>query len=216
MFTGIIEEVGRVLAFEERRGQRRLTIESNRLVRELVRGSSIAVSGVCLTAVEIEASRFSADLAAETVRRTSLSQLKSGALVNLELPAHAGDRLGGHIVQGHVDGVATLESLESKGSGGDYWLVARIPADLARYVVEKGSISLEGISLTVAGITGDEVSIAIIPHTRAATNLKNARAGDLLNVEVDVLAKYAEKLGTHPPQQTSTELTMDDLLAKGF
>src|SRR5215469_18182161 len=184
MFTGIIEEVGRVLAFDESNSQRRLTIESGFLVRELVKGASIAVSGVCLTAVEIEAGRFRADLAAETVRRTSLSQLKAGSLVNLELPARAGDRLGGHIVQGHVDGVATIVSFEPEGSGGDYWLVARIPVDLTRYVVEKGSIALEGISLTVARITGDEVSVAIIPHTREATNIRNARAGDLLNIEV--------------------------------
>lgn len=216
MFTGIIEELGRVQSFEERAGSRRLAIAASKLTRELVKGASIAVSGVCLTAVEIAPDRFSADLAEETVRRTSLSRLGEGSLVNLELPAKAGDRLGGHIVQGHVDGVAELVSFEPVGNAGDYGLVVRLPNDLSRYVVEKGSIAIEGISLTVAAVTGNEASIAIIPHTRSVTNLQSKRPGDPLNIEVDVLAKYAEKLGVAALAREQAQLTVAGLIAKGF
>ena len=211
MFTGIIEEVGRVLRFDEHGGMRRLTVSSTRLVREVEKGDSIAVSGVCLTAVEITEESFSADLAAETIARTSLSRLAPGALVNLELPARAGDRMGGHIVQGHVDGTGKLLRLEKIAGGDDYWLEIRLPSGLARYVVEKGSIAIEGISLTVASIDDDRVGIAIIPHTAQATNLLSLEPGNPVNIEVDVMAKYAEKLAT-----TTSRLTVAELVAQGF
>ena len=213
MFTGIIEEIGKVLRFEESGGKRRLTVTSSQLARELQQGDSVAVSGVCLTAVEITPESFTADLAAETVRRTSLSRLQPGSLVNLELPARAGDRMGGHIVQGHVDGVGTLVTFEQIADAEDYWLRIRIPAELAKYVVEKGSISIEGISLTVAKIEGDVVTIAIIPHTATATNLRSLRPGDPVNIEVDVIAKYAEKLGT---SRGASSLNVAELIAQGF
>ena len=213
MFTGIIEEVGKVLRFDESGGNRRLTVASTQLARELKKGDSVAVSGVCLTAVEITPESFSADLAAETVRRTSLSRLRPGSLVNLELPARAGDRMGGHIVQGHVDGLGTLVRLEQIANAEDYWLTIRIPAELTKYVVEKGSLSVEGISLTVAKIEADVVTIAIIPHTASATNLRSLRPDDPVNIEVDVLAKYAEKLAA---SRGSAELKIPDLIAQGF
>src|SRR5438105_2489996 len=131
MFTGIIEEIGKVLRCEESGGKRRLTVGSSQVTRELKKGDSVAVSGVCLTAVEITPESFSADLAEETVRRTSLAHLRPGSLVNLELPARAGDRLGGHIVQGHVDGVGTLLALDTIPNAEDYWLTIRIPVELA-------------------------------------------------------------------------------------
>ena len=213
MFTGIIEEVGRVLRFEEAAGKRRLTVASSQLVRELSVGDSIAVSGVCLTAVEVMPESFSADLAAETIARTSLSRLGLGALVNLELPAKAGDRLGGHIVQGHVDGTGEFVSMTPIAGAEDYWLEIRIPPGLARYVVEKGSIAIEGISLTVAGVEDDRVKIAIIPHTTQATNLLSLKPGDAVNVEVDVMAKYAEKLARGAGARS---LTVAELVANGF
>lgn len=213
MFTGIIEEVGRALRCEETRGKRRLTVASTQLVRELKVGDSVAVSGVCLTAVEVTPESFSADLAAETIARTSLSRLAPGALVNLELPAKAGDRLGGHIVQGHVDGTGKLLRFERIAGGEDYWLEITIPVALAKYVVEKGSIALEGISLTVAGIEGETVGIAIIPHTAQATNLLSLKPGDPVNIEVDVMAKYAEKLAQG---SSARSLTVAELIANGF
>jgi riboflavin synthase len=213
MFTGIVEEVGRVLRFDEQAGQRPLTVSSTKLVRELNTGDSIAVSGVCLTAVEIAKDSFAADLAAETIARTSLSRLAPGALVNLELPTRAGDRMGGHIVQGHVDGAAELVRCERLANADDYWLELRLPAGLAKYVVEKGSIAVEGISLTVARIDGEMVGIAIVPHTAQATNLLSLRPGDPLNIEVDVMAKYAEKLAGN---QGSARLNVAELIAQGF
>ncbi len=214
MFTGLIEDVGRVVGLNAHAGKQRLTIESPTLSRQLGLGDSIAVSGVCLTAVDISDSTFGADLAPETLARTSLARLPAGALVNLELPARADSRLGGHIVQGHVDGVATLVSLERIAQSEDYWLEIELPADLVRYVVFKGSIAIEGISLTVAKVEGARVGIAIIPHTRQATNLRELQSGDPLNIEVDVIAKYTERMlrGDAP----TTAITLERLLAEGF
>src|SRR5690349_20095222 len=173
MFTGIIQEVGRVEAFDARGTLRRLTIEAPISAGELKLGDSIAVSGVCLTAVDVGNSQFAADLAAETMARTSLARLRPGALVNLALPLRAADRMGGHYVQGHVDGTVALIQLERVAGGEDCWLEIELPAGLSHYVVEKGSIAIEGISLTVARIAGDRVTIAVIPHTLQATNLKS-------------------------------------------
>src|SRR5450432_530634 len=172
MFTGIIEEVGRVSSIVNSGGRRRITVASV-LAGQLKKGDSIAVSGVCLTALDITPQSFSADLAAETWARTSLSRLKDGAPVNLELAMRADARLGGHIVQGHVDGTGKFLSLRKIDGAEDYWLEIEIPAELARYVIFKGSLSIEGISLTVAKIAGNRVGAAIIPHTAEATNLKS-------------------------------------------
>jgi riboflavin synthase len=211
MFTGIIEEVGRVLSFDPQ--TRRLVVSSKQLVHELQTGDSIAVSGVCLTAIDITGESFSADLAAETITRTSLSRLGAGALVNLELPARAGDRMGGHIVQGHVDGTGELLRFERLPGGEDRWLEMRISEALSRFIVEKGSIAIEGISLTVASIEAGKIGVAIIPHTAQATNLLSLKPGDAVNVEVDVLAKYAEKLARNSGAQ---RLTIAQLVADGF
>jgi riboflavin synthase len=214
MFTGIIEEVGRVISFQDANGKRRLIIGATQVTPELKKGDSIAVSGVCLTAVDIAADRFAADLAAETVARTSLSQLQPGSLVNLELPTRADSRMGGHVVQGHVDGVGSMVSLDRTPAGDDYWLSVEIPPELTKYVVWKGSIAIEGISLTVARIESATVGVAIIPHTREVTNLHSLRAGSLLNIEVDVIAKYTEKMlrGEVP----SGAVTLERLISEGF
>src|SRR5713101_4467539 len=194
MFTGIIEEVGRVDDIGTKNGKRRLTVSASQLATELKQGDSVAVSGVCLTAVEITSKSFAADLADETWKRTSLSRIKKGAQVNLELPMRADGRFGGHIVQGHVDGTGRFLALDRIRGADDYWLRIEIPPELARYIIFKGSLSIEGISLTVAEIEGARVTAAIIPHTVKMTNLRSLNPGDPVNLEVDVIAKYVEKI----------------------
>jgi riboflavin synthase len=214
MFTGIIEEVGRVAGIVNRAGKRRLTVSASQVTGELKTGDSIAVSGVCLTAVEITPKTFAADLAEETWKRTSFSRIKKGALVNLELPMRLNERLGGHIVQGHVDGTGKLVALDQIGGGDDFWLQIEIPPELARYVIFKGSLSIEGISLTVAKIEGTRVGAAIIPHTVKMTNLKSLKAGDPVNLEVDVVAKYIEKMIRG--ESGNSALTVERLVSEGF
>jgi riboflavin synthase len=219
MFTGIIEEVGRVIAITQIDGKCRLTVSSSQLVTELKKGDSIAVSGVCLTAVEIKTDSISFDLAAETWERTSFSRIQPGALVNLELPMRANGRFGGHVVQGHVDGTGKFLALDPIANAGDFWLRIEIPPELARYVISKGSLSIEGISLTVARIEiwkieGVQVTVAVIPHTVEMTNLKSLRPGDPVNLEVDMIAKYVEKMMRGDSANSS--ITLEKLISAGF
>jgi riboflavin synthase len=214
MFTGIIEEVGQVDGIKVAGEKRRLTISCSKLLPEIKIGDSVSVSGVCLTAVEISGNSFAADLAQETWARTSLSRLRPGALVNLELPMRANGRFDGHIVQGHVDGTGTVISLAPVPEGNDYVLTINVPSELTRYIVAKGSLSIEGISLTVAAIKGVEVRIAVIPHTAEVTNLKSINPGDPVNLEVDVIAKYVEKMmGGKEPESS---ITLEKLVRAGF
>jgi riboflavin synthase len=213
LFTGIIEEVGTVVGLVKQKNNRRLTVSSAGLAKELNTGDSIAVSGVCLTAVELTPTSFSADLAQETWARTSFSRIKEGSSVNLELPTRANGRLGGHIVQGHVDGVGVFLSLAQIANADDYWLEIEIPQELTRYVVSKGSISIEGISLTVAKVDGKTVSLAIIPHTAQMTNLKSLKTGDPINLEVDIIAKYVEKMMRGASKEV---ITLERLVSEGF
>ena len=171
MFTGIVEEVGRIARIEQKGENRRVVIEAKNTPKELKTGDSCAVSGVCLTALDITPTSFAADLAPETWVRTSLSRITEGALVNLELPLRADGRMGGHMVQGHVDGVGKLVEFERIANSDDYWLHIEVPAELEKYIVFKGSIAIEGISLTVARLEGLICTIAIIPHTVEMTNL---------------------------------------------
>jgi riboflavin synthase len=221
MFTGLIETTGTLLAITPTPGATRITIASSKLTPRLNTGDSIAVNGVCLTALSIEPNafppRFSADLAAETIARTTLTHLRPDAIVNLELPTPAGSPLGGHVVQGHVDGTATLLSLTpitpNEPNTSDWRLRIQLPEALTRYVVPQGSITIEGISLTVASIQGNLVEVAIIPHTYAVTSLHTLVPGAPLNIEVDVLSKYAER------QQNPSEkftLTEQYLIANGY
>jgi riboflavin synthase len=214
MFTGIIEEVGRVTSITNENDNRRLTVSASNLVKELKKGDSISVSGVCLTAVEITSKSFGADLAEETWNRTSFSRIKPGALVNLELPMRADGRFGGHIVQGHVDGTGKFVALDEIPDADNYWLRIEIPPDLARYVIFKGSLSIEGISLTVAKVEGTQVTVAIIPHTTEATNLKSLKPGDPVNLEVDVIGKYVEKM--MQDDSASSTITIERLVQEGF
>ena len=201
MFTGLIESTGTLLALTHSAGATRITIAAPALAARLNTGDSIAVSGVCLTALDIEPNafppRFSADLAAETISRTTLAHLREGSIVNLELPTPAGSPLGGHVVQGHVDGTATLTSLEvvtPDAPETDWRLRLRIPESLTRYVVPQGSITVDGISLTVSGIDDDWFEISLIPETLKRTTMGAKQPGDEVNLEVDVIAKYVEKL----------------------
>jgi len=214
MFTGIIEEVGKVTAIKQERGTRRLTVAATHLAKELRKGDSIAVSGVCLTAVDITPSSVTFDLADETWKRTSFSRMHEGALVNLELPMRADGRFGGHIVQGHVDGTGEFLALDRIPGADDYWLHIRIPADLARYVIFKGSLCIEGISLTVAQVEGLEVTVAIIPHSWEMTNLRSLKAGDPVNLEADMIAKYVEKM--MKGESANSPLTIERLVQQGF
>lgn len=205
MFTGIVEELGTVTAFEPRHGGARLTIQCSVVLGDLHPGGSIAVNGVCLTALNPSATSFSADLAPETLSRTNLRNLTVGASVNLERPLTPAMRLSGHIVQGHVDATAPIASLDELGDG-NWWLRVQLPQELIRYVVHKGSITLDGISLTVAAIEGGTLSVTIIPHTFSNTTLGSAEAGSLVNVEVDILARHVEKLLTGIPGAPASRL----------
>jgi len=196
MFTGIIEELGRVASLEARSAGARLAIECHTVLSDATEGSSIAVNGVCLTALALTPNSFAADLAPETLARTNLGDLAPGSRVNLERPLTPATRLSGHIVQGHVDAAGVLIALDELGDG-NWWLKLQVPAGLDRYLVHKGSIAIDGISLTIAALEpGPVVGVTIIPHTFTHTSLGHAMIGGRLNVEVDVLAKHVEKLLT--------------------
>jgi riboflavin synthase len=213
MFTGIVEEVGCVTGIAQRGENRRITISAGRTPKELKEGDSVAVSGVCLTAMNIKPDSFSADLAPETWERTSFSRIQEDTLVNLELPMKADGRFGGHIVQGHVDGVGKLVALERIADSGNWWLHIELPREIEKYTVYKGSISIEGISLTVAKIENRLCTVAIIPHTVEMTNLKSLHPGDPVNLEADLIAKYVEKMMRGAPESS---LTVEELVRQGF
>ena len=192
MFTGIVEELGTVMSIEHTADAAVLRIEGPRVVSDAQHGGSISVNGVCLTVVDHDERSFSVDVMAETLRRSSLGDLAPGARVNLERAMAASDRFGGHVVQGHVDGTAHILAR----SPGERWEVVRVslPADLARYVVEKGSITVDGVSLTVSALGPDWFEVSLIPTTLDLTTLGRLQPGDAVNLEVDVLAKYVERL----------------------
>jgi riboflavin synthase len=193
VFTGLVEDRGTVTAVERNPDGVRISVETD-LARSLSPGDSIAVNGVCLTAVEPDGGRFAAGVMNETLRRSSLAALEAGSHVNLELPLRAEDRLGGHFVQGHVDGLGTVEDVRDDG----FSRVLRVAAaaELLRYVVEKGSIAVDGVSLTVSAVDDDGFEVSLIPETLQRTSLGDAARGRSVNLEVDVLAKYVEKLVT--------------------
>jgi len=214
MFTGIVEEVGCVARIEQRGQNRRITVTAAHVPQELKSGDSVSVSGVCLTALDIKPGSFCADLAPETWLRTSFSRLHEGAQVNLELPMKADGRFGGHIVQGHVDGVGKLLALQRIEDSGHFWLRIELPREVEKYTVHKGSISIEGISLTVAKLEGSDCTVAIIPHTVEMTNLNSLQPGDAVNLEADLIAKYVEKMMSGEPGGST--LTMEELVRQGF
>lgn len=193
MFTGIVEETGTIESAERRQDVLVVRIRAGRSLEGLTPGGSIAVSGCCLTATAVSEGAFTCELTDETLRRTSFAErLFPGRLVNLERPMRADGRFDGHIVQGHVDGVGRIASLKRTGDAAE--LLVEAPQSLERYLVEKGSVAIDGISLTVAALGSGSFSVALIPLTLGVTNLREAAAGDLVNLEVDVIAKYVERL----------------------
>jgi riboflavin synthase len=192
MFTGLVREVGEVVSVLRGGDGVRLAVRAPATAADAALGDSISISGVCLTVVEAPAGVLAFDAVPETLARTTLGRLGSGARVNVEPALRAGEPLGGHYVQGHVDGVGTVRSVEPEGEGRRVWFDA--PAEIVRYTVEKGSIAVEGTSLTVAALDDAGFAVALVPHTLRATTLGDLQAGDLVNLEVDVLAKYVERL----------------------
>ena len=188
MFTGIIEEVGTIAAAGSR-----MKVQCRTVLEDTQAGASVAVNGVCLTAVAIEPDGFWCDLSPETLSRSNLGMLQAGSRVNLERAAAVGDRLSGHIVQGHVDGTADFMSLESLPDG-NWWLKVRLPTELDRYLIHKGSVTLDGVSLTIAELEQAVIGVAIIPHTYENTVLPDYEVGARINIEVDLIGKYVERL----------------------
>jgi len=221
MFTGLVEHVGTIESIErgdsgqpQPESGARIRVNAGPLASGLAKSGSIAVNGCCLTAVDIAGDTFAADLSGETLRRTSLGEMQPGTHVNLERPLTAMKELGGHFVQGHVDGVGRAARLESEGA--NWWFGVRVPDELARYVAMKGSISLDGISLTVAGWHDGIVETAIIPFTYEHTNLSSLKIGDPVNIECDVLAKYVERLMEASKAPAVSRLSVARLMEEGF
>ena len=217
MFTGIIEEVGAL----ERLAGGEIAIRAKKVLEDVAFGDSIAVNGICLTVTHFDAAHFTADVMPETVRRTSLAELKRGSRVNLERALTLRSRLGGHIVSGHIDGVGTITAMKEEGNA--ILLTVRAGADILRYIVEKGSVALDGISLTVARVSAADFTVSLIPHTREITNLREKRSGSRLNIETDILGKYVEKLfpgvctrGESDAPKSAGGLTLDFLREQGF
>ncbi|HXF26192.1 MAG TPA: riboflavin synthase [Bryobacteraceae bacterium] len=200
MFTGIVEEVGTIGAVRRHDAGARVEINCKTVMSDATLGASIAVNGTCVTMIAIGEDGFAADLSPETLERTSLGGLGEGSLVNLERPLLLSTRIGGHLVQGHVDGTGEYVSIAPLGDD-NWWLSVRSPRELDRYMIHKGSITLDGISLTIAKLEGSIVSVAIIPHTYEHTALRGSKPGDRVNIEVDMIAKYVEKL--LPPRESA-------------
>ncbi|MDH4112473.1 MAG: riboflavin synthase [Actinomycetota bacterium] len=205
MFTGIVEELGTVASFRDHR----LEIDCGVVTDDSEIGASVAVNGVCLTVVSRLSGGLAFDLSDETIARTSLRRLAAGATVNLERPVTLAARLGGHLVQGHVDGVGDVTDVQADGAGGARIRVG-LPEQLRRYTIEKGSITVDGVSLTVAELDGDGVTIALIPHTLATTTLGTVTPGDPVNLEVDMIAKYVQRLLAAPLQEQPGTMSADE------
>ena len=225
MFTGIIEQTGRLVGLEARGGVRRITVEAPGVADKLREGDSLGISGVCLSALDLDPTLFHADLAQETLDKTSLGALGAGAEVNLELPTAAGSPLGGHVVQGHVDGCGQLVSLEPviarndarfDEQNTDWTLKVRVPQHVRQWMVPKGSVALEGISLTIADFDGEVVTVAILPLTYWRTNLHTLKPGSPVNVEGDVVVKLAYTQMMEKHRQQSFDMTEDWLVSRGF
>ncbi|MBA3247486.1 MAG: riboflavin synthase [Pyrinomonadaceae bacterium] len=217
MFTGIIEELGRVDSLEQRGEGVRIRVAARVVTEGTKEGDSIAVNGVCLTALEVRPGSFAADGSRETLQRSTLGRLRAGSVVNLERAVTPQTRLGGHIVQGHVDARGKFLGVEDHG--GSWTVQIAYPPEIARYLVFKGSISVEGISLTVAGLSDDYFEIAVIPKTWAVTNLSHLRPGDAVNLEVDIIAKYVERIltiGGAGKGENASSLTLEKLSELGY
>lgn len=217
MFTGIIEEQGKIKSIAKGSSSAVLTIEASKVLEDVHIGDSIAVNGVCLTCTSFTSSQFTADVMHETLDRSSLGQLTPGSAVNLERAMAANGRFGGHIVAGHIDGVGHVTNIRNDDNA--IWYTIEAPKDIMRYIVEKGSIAIDGISLTVATVTSDSFQVSIIPHTSSETTLSLRKPGDIVNLENDVIGKYVEKLiepYTEDKGQSESKITYEFLAQHGF
>lgn len=218
MFTGIVEEVGKVSAIRRGSASAVLTIEAAVVLEDVKRGDSIAVNGVCLTVTDFTSTSFNADVMHETLNRSSLGNLRIGSSVNLERAMKAGGRFGGHIVSGHIDGTGIIRDIRSDDNA--VWYTVSVSRDILRYIVEKGSVAIDGISLTVAGLSADSFRVSVIPHTAANTILSGKRTGDMVNIENDIIGKYVEKLMKPAEAEAGTGsgggITEAFLLENGF
>lgn len=192
MFTGLVEETGIIRSVRQAGKSLHLTVGARAVLEGIKLGDSIAVNGVCLTVVRFDSDAFTADVMPETYNKTNLKSLPAGSAVNLERTMALGDRFGGHIVQGHVDGVGTIRSLKQDEIA--WWVSVAAPPEILRYIVAKGSITIDGISLTVVDVDDEQFQVSLIPHSWAITSMKNRKVGDPVNLEVDILAKYVEKM----------------------
>lgn len=214
MFTGIIEEVGTVKTVQRSGSSSFIEIEAKKVLEGTQLGDSIAVNGVCLTVTQLSSSHFRADVMNETLSRSSLGQLRSGSKVDLERAMAANGRFGGHIVSGHIDGTGTISEIKADGIA--VWYTVSASPDILRYIVEKGSVAIDGISLTVAKVTDASFSVSVIPHTAAQTVLGAKKAGDIVNLENDIIGKYVEKLMKPAETPRSGGITMEFLAKNGF
>ena len=219
MFTGIIEEIGTIRTINRGAASAVLTIAAETVLEDVHLGDSIAVNGVCLTVTSFSKKQFTADVMHETLNRSSLGTLRPGSHVNLERAMKADGRFGGHIVSGHIDGTGTITDIKKDDNA--IWYTIKTPTELMRFIIEKGSITIDGISLTVAKVTAQDFSVSIIPHTAAQTTLSQRKVGDIVNLENDVIGKYVEKLlrpaeAPTKPETKDTSITMDFLEKYGF
>ena len=216
MFTGIVEEMGQIRSIVRGASSAVLSIEANLILEDLKIGDSVAVNGVCLTATSIGAGGFTADVMHETLNRSSLGALQKGSHVNLERAMLANGRFGGHIVSGHIDGTGTIGSIQKDDNA--LWYTILADAKLLRYIVEKGSVTIDGISLTVADVQSDRFAVSLIPHTAKVTVLGEKRTGDIVNLETDIVGKYVEKLMKPTVEETKQKsgITMEFLAENGF
>lgn len=216
MFTGIVEEMGHIRSIVRGASSAVLSIEANLILEDLKIGDSVAVNGVCLTATSIGAGGFTADVMHETLNRSSLGALQKGSHVNLERAMLANGRFGGHIVSGHIDGTGTIGSIQKDDNA--LWYTILADAKLLRYIVEKGSVTIDGISLTVADVQSDRFAVSLIPHTAKVTVLGEKRTGDIVNLETDIIGKYVEKLMKPAVEETKQKsgITMEFLAENGF
>ncbi|MCB2296922.1 riboflavin synthase [Clostridium tagluense] len=215
MFTGLIEEIGEILSIGKGARSARITIKATKILEDTKIGDSINTNGVCLTVTEFNKSSFSVDVMAETIRSSNLGKLKPGSLVNLERALRASDRLGGHIVSGHIDGIGTILDIYKEDNA--TWVAVETTADILKYIVHKGSITIDGISLTVAYVDAQKFKVSIIPHTKGETTLLNNKIGDVVNLESDIMSKYIEKLlkyGEAPKEKKA--ISRDFLIEHGF
>jgi riboflavin synthase len=211
MFTGIIEEIGEVFQIQQGAKSLKIKIKASKVIEDVSVGDSIAVNGICLTVCEFNDNTFSADVMAETIRKSSMSGLKMGSRVNLERAMSANGRFGGHIVSGHIDGIGKIENIKPEDNA--IWFTISTTKDLSKYIVKKGSIAIDGISLTVADVKGDVFKVSIIPHTAKETILSIKKSGDVVNLECDIVGKYIEKLIN---RGETSSITKDFLALHGY